>query len=698
MNPVFINDNHNKSTNDLFHHILLNNSSLSEKYKSLTIINNAINYNNINYYNNYLFNEKNKNLNTSIPLSSKNKNINDDDNFKEYNNLTDDNDFFEINKSSLSDQKKEIANLKNNLRNRKSYREVKNIQNAKSVSSRERESNHNYFDNKDIISSEKIIVNLDEVSSNKINNEYNNKENSITNEYNINNNKNYDEEKESEYGVIEKNNKKKRIIRNLKNDDISENNIYEINFDSPNKNANLVKKGKKKNNIKSSLDSKNKNEEDIIKLYNLNDTISNDIVFIFVNEKTNEGLKLLNLGLKYFVQNINNKQVSIYIFDLNNNTENNKMSEGIEILMTELNLHKIIKIVLCCGDECIFPFIEKLHELSINFEKLIFCVMPFGRTNDLSTQFGFGKSKLFSNINLNTLKKIIQDVIESTSVSINLWEIKISCDENNGGYIAINNNFEKYKIKTSTIRKGFISYFSLGYDSRIGFDISKKRSMGCKCCNLLSFWWEGIKKSCFSKGIKLNQFLEALYYINLKKNDSIYDDNGNDDNNQTLKEDNGKKITIFQTCGLNEHDNISVNNSKSDNRISSTNDIINKKTYNKSNAIPADEIEGDEDYNKKSENIDIENEESESETEYEEISSTLKTFKYEKIIIKGEPLGIICQNIKYFGDGNISKWDTKKPSYGIQTYKNNKILSESSNKCIKEIKKVRKYNLIEIYY
>ena len=46
----------------------------------------------------------------------------------------------------------------------------------------------------------------------------------------------------------------------------------------------------------------------------------------------------------------------------------------------------------------------------------------------------------------------------------------------------------------------------------------------------------------------------------------------------------------------------------------------------------------------------------------------------------------------------ISKWDTKKPSYGIQTYKNNKILSESSNKCIKEIKKVRKYNLIEIYY
>ena len=637
---------------------------------------------------NYSFNEKNKKLNSSFPLSNNNKHKK---HFKEYNNITDENDFIEINKSiSLSEKNREIANLKNNLTNN-TFKEVNNIQNAKSVSSRERESNNNYL-NKNIINSENFIVNIEDIS----NNEYNKNENSLSNKYNINNNKSensltneYIIKNNKEYDEdIENDNHNNRIMRNLNNDYITQNNIYEINFESPNKNVNLVKKDKKKNNNDNS-NSKNKNSEDIIKLYELNSTISNDIIFIFVNEKINEGLKILNLGLKYFVQNINNKQVSIYIFDMNNYTDNNKMSEGIEILMTELHLHKMVKIVLCCGDECIFPFIETLNKLSINFEKIIFCVLPFGRTNDLSFQFGFGKSNLFSNINLNTLKRIIQDVIESTSVSINLWEIKITCDKNNGGYIAINNNLEKYKIKTTTIRKGFISYFSLGYDSRIGFDMSKKKCIGCKCCNLFSFWWEGIKKSCFTKGIKLNQFLDALYYINLKKNDSMYEDNGNDDN-QTIKEDNGRKITIFQTCGLNEHDNISINNSKSENRISS-NDVINKKTYNKSNAIPADEIEGDEEYNKKSENIDIENEESESETEYEEVSSTLKTFKYEKIVIKGEPLGIIGQNIKYFGDGNISKWDSKKPSYGIQTYKNNKILSDSSNKYIKKVSNI--YNL-----
>ena len=128
--------------------------------------------------------------------------------------------------------------------------------------------------------------------------------------------------------------------------------------------------------------------------------------------------------------------------------------------------------------------------------------------------------------------------------------------------------------------------------------------------------------------------------------------------------------------------------------MSISNDAINNKIYNKVNANPADE-EGDEDF-KKSENINnidldnnIENESSESESEYEQVDNALKTFKKEKIIIKGEPLGLICQNIKYFCDGNISKWDTKEPIYGIQTFRSNKILYDSTNNNTKEIRKVR---------
>ena len=55
-------------------------------------------------------------------------------------------------------------------------------------------------------------------------------------------------------------------------------------------------------------------------------------------------------------------------------------------------------------------------------------------------------------------------------------------------------------------------------------------------------------------------------------------------------------------------------------------------------------------------------------------------------------MGLICQNIKYFCDGNISKWDSKKPKYGIQIKK--KISIDSVNKSNKELKKVSIFYLI----
>ena len=160
------NNNHSKSTHGFLHRIILNNSSLSDKYKSITIINNTINYNdNIKEFDDNLFkgNKKN-NLSKKIDKNKKSnssKNINNDI----------DSDFSEISKSiSPSQQKKRIDNLKSNLKSE--YKEAKNIQNAKSVSSHERENekiqknkNIGYMGNDDIIGSEKIIVNIEEISS-----------------------------------------------------------------------------------------------------------------------------------------------------------------------------------------------------------------------------------------------------------------------------------------------------------------------------------------------------------------------------------------------------------------------------------------------------------------------------------------------------------------------------------------------------
>ena len=98
--PINIIDHPNKSTHGLLHHIILNNSAISDKYKSLTIINNTINYNtNIKKNEGYLFKKpkiKKKN-------SLNNTNINNDI----------DSDFSVISNSlPTSKQKKQIDNLK----------------------------------------------------------------------------------------------------------------------------------------------------------------------------------------------------------------------------------------------------------------------------------------------------------------------------------------------------------------------------------------------------------------------------------------------------------------------------------------------------------------------------------------------------------------------------------------------------------
>ena len=684
--PINIGDNHNKSTHGFLHRIILNNSALSDKYKSLTIINNTINYNtngkDLKDFNDYIKKE-NKKYNLSKKSNKTNKN-----NLNINNDI--DSDFSEIAKSiSPSQQKKRIDNLKTNLKSE--YKEARHILGEKSISSRERENekiknkNNEHLENDDIISSEIAMVNIEEISSsNKLNNN-----NEIQN-FNINNNDYIDEDnniKEKSDNENEQVNDKSTeenydIINNDGNiklkSNINNKNGYTINFDSPNKGVNLVKKGRKKIS-KNNLNVKFKIEQDIVQLYKLNDTSSNDLIFFFINEDTKKGMQLLNLNLRYSVHNINGKQISVYMFDMNNTTENNKFKEGISILIAELRLHKIIKVVLACGDENIFPFIEKLNSYSINFDNIIFCALPFGRSNDLSVQFGFGKS--FSKINLDSFKKIIHEIIESISVQIDIWDLKLIFDNTNGGYISINNKFENYQVKTSSIHRGFISYFSLGYDSHIGFNLSKNKCSNSKLCYYTCYWFEAIKKSFCSKSLKLNQYLDSLYYINLHKNDSEYEDES-----RTMKEDHGQKITIFQTnvidLNINQNDNISINNSKSDNRIVQTNESMNKKKYKKRHEI-SNEEDGEN-----------EMEESDSEYEYEDINSALKTFKNEKIMIKGEPLGLICQNIKYFCDGNISKWDSKKPKYGIQLRK--KLSSDSVNKSNNELQKVRIYKYINI--
>ena len=344
------------------------------------------------------------------------------------------------------------------------------------------------------------------------------------------------------------------------------------------------------------------------------------IMFFFVNRFSGErkGQYLINMGVKK-IEFSNDLKVTAYIYDINDNTN------GIEQLKLELTRKSLLKVIICAGDGSVLPFIDRLHSHEVDISRIIFGVLPLGRSNDLSRQFGYGSSIDISS-DMTQFKAIVRQLNENPSNLVDIWEMSLICDPLEGGIISRNSmNTDMGKTpqkdennkRITKIKKGFIAYCSLGYDGRIGFGADKSRST-CKCWNSAIFFWEKIKKCLFRQSMKVNGFIESFNVINLPT------EYGEEtvDNDVTIKENEAKKTIIFQTKG--------------------DNGVIPKRTN------PTNEGE---------ESID-ENDNTKS----------LRPFKMQKILLKGEPLGFVCQNIQYFFNGEKNSWSKNKGDFALETY------------------------------
>lgn len=129
------------------------------------------------------------------------------------------------------------------------------------------------------------------------------------------------------------------------------------------------------------------------------------------------------------------------------------------------------------------------------------------------------------------LKNIIKSYFDATSIQIDIWEIVINTEED-GEIIEIENN-QKITIKdpinknnnnnTTSLRKNFISNFSLGVDARIGYGIKKHKSKN-KCLNFFSYLWESCKKKFCRRTMKLNDMIDSFSIINREELDNIMDE------------------------------------------------------------------------------------------------------------------------------------------------------------------------------
>ena len=160
------------------------------------------------------------------------------------------------------------------------------------------------------------------------------------------------------------------------------------------------------------------------------------------------------------------------------------------------------------------------------------------------------------------------------------------------------------KNKILKFKKTFVNYFSLGFDARVGFQFEQRRT-SYRCCNKVVYACEGAKRIfCCKKNYGLTQLLDGF-----------------------LEGNNKNKINI----------NNNTNDSDEDNRLmekSSDSDI--EEVPNESLPTINDKITSDD-------------------NDKRFVFKTKKSGQKD-IVIKGNPVSLICQNIDFYMGGTRDIW------------------------------------------
>lgn len=155
-------------------------------------------------------------------------------------------------------------------------------------------------------------------------------------------------------------------------------------------------------------------------------------------------------------------------------------------------------------------------------------------------------------------KLIVKELFEAASIIIDIWEIVVRVEEDQGEIIEMKNgnkitlieSKDEKNQKCFEIRKYFINYFSLGIDARIGFGAKKHKSK-YRCCNFLGYIWESCKKKCFRKTMKLNEIIDSFIVLNKEDMGDIMEESV-DNLNTTVCENMSNRNFLFKTIDKNK--------------------------------------------------------------------------------------------------------------------------------------------------
>ena len=236
-------------------------------------------------------------------------------------------------------------------------------------------------------------------------------------------------------------------------------------------------------------------------------------------------------------------------------------------------------------------------------------------------------------------KLIVKDLFEAASITIDIWEIVVRVEEEDGEIIEMNNgqkvilseSKDGQNKKCFELRKFFINYFSMGIDARIGYGAKKHKSK-YRCCNFLRYLWESCKKKCFRKTMKLNEIIDSFMIMNKEEIGDIMEESV-DNMNTTICENMSNRNFLFKTLDKN------------------------KIMLNPPNANDPTDMHVFWEENKANENLQKIN-----------FDCKINLNKIGKnIILKGNPVSLVAQNISMF-NGKENLWKNSGDKCGLEAY------------------------------
>ena len=172
-----------------------------------------------------------------------------------------------------------------------------------------------------------------------------------------------------------------------------------------------------------------------------------------------------------------------------------------------------IKILIAGGDGTVLGIVEDLNKEGVPLDRCIFGAMPFGTGNDLSHCLGFGNECKVGGI--RNFQRVLYTYLIGTLSKIDIWELSVMVNEKNGTIFDVIKKGEKIKEdsnnnKVLEFKKTFVNYFSLGFDARVGFQFEQRRSSS-RFCNKFIYAWEAAKRIfCCRKNYGLTQLLDSF--------------------------------------------------------------------------------------------------------------------------------------------------------------------------------------------